>query len=114
MRSAPRGKRTSAVEVTNVSAHGFWILIQDRELFVPFEYFPWFRHAPVAHILDVQMPGQNHLYWPALDVDLAIESIEKPEAFPLVSRAQPNKALQPASRARGRSTKRRPSRSARS
>ncbi len=114
MRSAPRGKRTFGVEVTNISGHGFWILIQERELFVPFEHFPWFRQAPVAHILQVEMPGPNHLYWPELDVDLAVESIEKPEAFPLISRALPNKALQPPSRARRRATKRRPSRAARS
>jgi hypothetical protein len=27
------------------------------------------------------------LYWPQLDVDLSIESIRKPESFPLVSRS---------------------------
>ena len=29
------------------------------------------------------------------DIDLAVESIEHPEQFPLVSQAQPNKRLQP-------------------
>jgi hypothetical protein len=28
------------VEVTNISRHGFWILLDDRELFLPFEEFP--------------------------------------------------------------------------
>jgi len=97
-KSAARGKPTSAVEITNLSKHGFWILVQDRELFAPFKAFPWFKHAPVGQILNVEMPGPNHLYWPDLDVDLAVESIESPEAFPLVSRALP-KALQPPSRA---------------
>jgi len=100
MRSAARGKRTSVVEITNLSKHGFWILVQDQELFAPFKSFPWFKDASVGAILNVEMSGPNHLYWPDLDVDLAVESIENPDAFPLVSRALPNKALQPTSRAR--------------
>jgi hypothetical protein len=28
----------------------------------------------------------HHLYWPDLDIDLAVESIRHPEKFPLVSR----------------------------
>ena len=98
MRSAPRGKLTSDVEVTNVSTHGFWILIDDRELFVPFEQFPWFKDVPVDKILKVELPVPDHLYWPELDVDLAVESIRHPEQFPLVSRLRANKTLQPTNR----------------
>src|SRR3990167_4348858 len=96
MRSAARGKPTSDVEITNLSMHGFWILVDGRELFAPFKAFPWFKRASVEQILNVEMPGPDHLHWPDLDVDLAVASIERPDAFPLVSRA-----LQPASRARG-------------
>ena len=92
MKSTARGKPTLDVEITKVSKQGFWILIQDRELFAPFKAFPWFKRASVEEIFNVEMPGPNHLYWPDLDVDLAVESIENPEAFPLVSRAPPNKA----------------------
>ncbi len=48
MRSELRGAHTSDVEVTNVSPHGFWLLVDDRELFVPFKTFPWFEacHDP--------------------------------------------------------------------
>jgi len=42
MTSAKLGKRTSEVEVTNVSSHGFWLLIGDKERFLAFEHFPWF------------------------------------------------------------------------
>jgi len=95
-----RGKRTSDVEVLNISPHGFWLLLQGRELFVPFAEFPWFKTASVSHVLNVELPSQHHLRWPDLDVDLAVASIESPEEFPLISRALPNKALQPTSRAR--------------
>lgn len=94
MRSAALGKNASPpVEVTNVSPHGFWLFVGERELFVPFEHFPWFRDASVRQITNVQLPSVHHLYWPDLDIDLAVESIEHPERFPLVSQAQPAKPL---------------------
>lgn len=95
MKSAQLGKRTSKVEVTNVSKHGFWILLGDREMFVPFDQFPWFRDVPIGKLLNVELPQPHHLYWPDLDIDLAVESIDHPERFPLVSRLRPNKGMQP-------------------
>jgi Protein of unknown function (DUF2442) len=86
MKSAPRGKITSGVEVTKVTARGFWLLLERRALFLPYRAFPWFRDATVREITSVRRPSQGHLYWPALDVDLAVESIEHPERFPRVSR----------------------------
>jgi hypothetical protein len=94
MKSAQRGRRTSGVEVTNVSPHGLWLLLGDRELFLPFAKFPWFRDAPIAKLVHVQRPSPHHLYWPDLDVDLAVESIEHPERFPLVSKVRSNSRLQ--------------------
>lgn len=79
------GTSTSAAEVTNISRHGFWLLVDDRELFVPFEEFPWFERAPVAAILNVERPSPFHLYWPDADIDLSLESIEHPHRFPLKS-----------------------------
>jgi hypothetical protein len=87
MKSKPRGKNTSQAEVTNISQHGFWVLLQERELFVPFKEFPWFRNATINSILNVEVPHPRHLYWPDLDIDLAVESIEHPERFPLLSKA---------------------------
>jgi hypothetical protein len=84
--------------VTNVSVHGFWLLVADRELFLPFAQFPWFREAAIGAITNVQRPSPHHLYWPDLDIDLAVESIEHPERYPLVSKAQPKRAFEPTSR----------------
>lgn len=86
MTSATRGANISVVEVTNISQHGFWVLLKDEELFLPFAEFPWFRDVAVGKILRVELPSPDHLYWPELDVDLAVESIRHPERFPLVSR----------------------------
>ena len=86
MTSARLGENISLVEVTNVSRHGFWVLLGDEELFLPFTEFPWFRDAAIGTILHVELPSPNHLYWPDLDVDLSVESIRHPDRFPLVSR----------------------------
>ena len=81
-----RGNSTSEVEVTNVSRHGFWLWLGDRELFVPFAEFPWFVDAPVGKLMNVQWLSVDDLHWPDLDVDLSVRSIEHPEEFPLRSR----------------------------
>jgi hypothetical protein len=70
-----------------VSEHGLWLLLDHEELFLPFEQFPWFRHATIDQVTNVERPSGQHLCWPELDVDLSIESIRHPERFPLVSRA---------------------------
>ena len=81
------GTVTSGAEVTNVSKHCFWLLLGDEELAVPYSEFPWFKKATIEQLSDVQRPTEDHLYWPQLDVDLSVESIRNPEAFPLASRA---------------------------
>ncbi len=84
MHSSRRGTAELKAEVTNVSAHGLWILLDDRELFAPFAEFPWFRDATIAQVLRVERPAPDHLYWPDLDVDLSVGSIENPAAYPRV------------------------------
>ncbi|HEY2323561.1 MAG TPA: DUF2442 domain-containing protein [Thermoanaerobaculia bacterium] len=78
-----RSELPLTAEVTNISPHGFWLLLGERELFVSFAYFPWFANASVAKIARVEWPSTDHLYWPELDVDLSVRSIEHPEDFPL-------------------------------
>ena len=86
VRSAQPGTSTSGVELANVSPHGFWVLVDDRELFLPFDEFPWFRTATIDALARIERPSARHLRWPELDVDLTIESIEHPERFPLVAK----------------------------
>jgi hypothetical protein len=93
MKSAKLGKRTSAVEVSNVSKHGFWLLMADGERFVPFEEFPWFKNAVIGQLLNVELASPRHLYWPDLDIDLAVESIDHPEQFPLISKERSDNAF---------------------
>ena len=83
MPSSARGTATSVVEVTNISQHGLWLLTrQGKELFLPYDDFPWFRDQPVGAIFNVEEQGEGHFYWPDLDVDLSEAIIENPADFP--------------------------------
>jgi hypothetical protein len=88
MSSVPLGTSTSAAEVTNISRHGVWMLVDERELFMSFEDFPWFRNAPVGSVLKLERPQPHHLYWPELDIDLTVDSIENPKKYPLKSKGR--------------------------
>jgi hypothetical protein len=70
--------------VTNVSLHGFWILIDDKEVFLPFVSFPWFKKAKLDDLFNVELLNRNHLFWPSLDVDLTLDIIENPEKYPMI------------------------------
>ena len=88
MKSATLGRSTSQSEVTNVSSYGFWLFVGEQELFVSFKDFPWFRDASIRQITHVELPSAHHLYWPELDIDLAVDSLTHPERDPLISQAQ--------------------------
>jgi hypothetical protein len=68
------------------------LLVDGREHFLPFDDFPWFRNATVAQLSSIERPGADHLQWPELDVDLSLQSIERPEDYPLVSRVPSDEA----------------------
>ncbi|MGO8688604.1 MAG: DUF2442 domain-containing protein [Thermoguttaceae bacterium] len=85
MKSHELGKNTSEVEVTNVSRLGLWVLLRDKEYFLPYQDFPWFRDARLSAILEVELLHGFHLHWPKLDVDLDLAALERPQEFPLVS-----------------------------
>ena len=76
----------SVVEISLISNKGFWMLLKDEELFVPYAEFAWFKKATVDELTTVEWPSPNHLYWPLLDVDLAVDSIRQPSLYPMVSK----------------------------
>ena len=88
MKSNLSGKSTSEVEVTHISIGGIWLLIDDKEFFLPFEKFPWFRDATVGAIHNVQLVNDRDLHWPDLKIDLSVESIGKPEHVPQLAKSK--------------------------
>lgn len=82
-RSPKLGKNTS-VEVLNVSEHGLWLLVNDREYFLSHNEFPWFKEAKLKDICDVKLIHDQHLIWDKLNVDLHINSLKNLESYPLI------------------------------
>jgi hypothetical protein len=89
MKSSKAGKTISDsnTEITNVSPHGIWLFHEGKEYFLPYVSFPWFRKATIEAILNLEVPGPNHFYWPGLDVDLHLDTIKNPEKYPLISQS---------------------------
>ena len=77
------GTTTLGVEVSYVSQLGVWILINEREYYMPFVEFPWFRNASPKHIHNVKEISPNHYFWEDLDVDLTLDMIANPQVYPL-------------------------------
>ena len=85
MSSLALGNNTFAVEVTNISQHGIWLFMHDKEVFMPYEDFPWFKEQPIKSVLNVIELSPDHYYWPDIDIDLTREIIENPDNYPFVS-----------------------------
>lgn len=77
------GRFTLETEVTNISTHGLWILLDNKEFFLSYNDFPWFKDKTINEISNVKNLGEGHLYWESLDIDLSLDIIQNPERFPL-------------------------------
>jgi len=73
-----------ASEVTNIEPLGFWVLVDEREYFIPFADYPVFKSASIQQIFQMQRLSPTQLHWPDLDADIEIEALEQPEHYPLV------------------------------
>ena len=85
MNSLLHGEPISEVEVTNISGFGFWLLVRGKEMFLPYEDFPWFREQSVSAICHVVEPRIGVFHWPDLDIDLTEAMIEAPDRYPNVA-----------------------------
>src|ERR1051326_4663865 len=86
MKSDSIGTGTSGVEILNVSPHGFWLMVGEREYFLDYDHFPWFRQATLEQLFRAELLHEEHLYWPDLDVDL--DRIQHPENYPLIAQTE--------------------------
>jgi len=84
MRSRKPGKGIS-ISVENITPFGIWILTKEKEYFLSYEDFPYFKDQTLNSIQNVQLLHGCHLYWPDLDIDLEIDNLENPEKYPLKS-----------------------------
>ena len=97
MKLSKRGTNISA-SVENITPLGIWIFVKEKEYFLSYKAFPYFKDQTIRAIQNVQLLHGYHLYWPELDIDLEIDNIESPEKYPLKS--NPKKHLTGRSRER--------------
>jgi len=70
--------RVAQTDIISINRHGFWLRWRDEELYLPFAMFPWFEHATVAQLCRIESIGESCLYWPGLDLELALDAIRQP------------------------------------
>ena len=87
--STKNGTITSAenkAEVTYISRHGLVLWVKDKEYYLPYEKYPWFKKATVDDIFNVRLLGRDHIRWEALDVDLSLGILQNPDQYPLIAK----------------------------
>jgi hypothetical protein len=86
MKSGLHGTNTSANELTSIGSTGFWLLVENREYFVPFDDYPVFRTATIDQVFNFERIGPRQFHWRDLDADIELDALEKPAQFPLLYR----------------------------
>jgi len=76
------------VSVENLTTFGIWIFVKGKEYFLNYKDYPYFKDQPIKSIQDVKLLHDFHLYWPGLDIDLEIDTLENPEKYPLKSKSK--------------------------
>ena len=69
-------------EVTHISRNGLIMWVKDREYYLPYDKFPWFKRAAEDDEYNVQLLGRERIRWDALDVDLSLSIIANPDKYP--------------------------------
>ena len=79
----------TSVSVLMINGQGIMITVGGLDYFLSYNRIPWMREASIKDVLNVQMCGDEAIEWPALDVDLEIESLRHPERYPLLIKRNP-------------------------
>jgi len=82
MKSLKHGKDI-LVSVENITPFGIWLYVKEKEYFLGYKDYPYFKNHTLSSIQNVQLLHDYHLYWPELDVDLEIDNLENPGKYPL-------------------------------
>ncbi len=70
-------------QITSIEDDGFWLLVKNKEFFVPFDRYPDFKNATVQQIFDFEDDG-DEFHWHSLDIDIELDALSHPERFPLI------------------------------
>lgn len=82
--SLEHNTRSTLASVLMINEQGLMLSVLGNDYFVSYNRLPWMRNASVSDVLNVKMSGKHAIEWPALDIDLEVESLKHPERYPLV------------------------------
>ncbi len=91
--SSKRGKNTLRCEILGDTPFGTWLIFDGEEFYLNHHDFPWFRKASLEAVLNVKVQSKEHLFWPDLDVDLHVDSMRNPKAYPLKAKTKVKKKI---------------------
>ncbi len=75
------------VEVTRVSSRGIWLKAHDQKYFLSYYDFPWFKNKPMQAVLHVEESSPGEFFWPEINVNLGVATLESPHRHPPQQRA---------------------------
>jgi hypothetical protein len=78
----PKLGESTSVSVENITPSGIWLYVKEKEYFLSYKEYPYFKDKNLSSIQNVQLLHGFHLYWPDLDVDLELDNLENPEKYP--------------------------------
>ena len=84
MNSLNTGTDISDCKLTSINDLGLWILISDKEYFIPFAKYPGFTESSIDQIFKIRFLPPSQLRWEDLDIDIELDALAKPESFPLI------------------------------
>lgn len=86
MNLSKSGTDISGCKLTSINDLGMWILVGDKEYFIPFTDYPGFKESSIDQIFKIRFYPPSQLHWEKLDIDIELEALSKPESFPLIYR----------------------------
>jgi uncharacterized protein YegP (UPF0339 family) len=87
---SPKLGESTLVSIENITPFGIWLYVKDKEYFLSYRDYPYFKDQTIGSILNVQLLHGFHLYWPDLDVDLETNNFENPEKYTLKYKGKKN------------------------
>ena len=84
---------STSVKVLVIVSNGILIEAYGNAYFLPYISNPWFENAKISDVFNIEPVGRTGVRWDALDVDLAIESLEHPEKYPLIAKLESNYSI---------------------
>ena len=85
--SSKSGTGISVCKITSINDLGLWVLLDDKEYFIPFSYYPGFKDASLNQVLKIRFLSPSQLHWDELDIDIELQALDQPEFFPLSFKA---------------------------